>query len=70
MLNRPLAALHETELSARGTALLALRALGIITTLDALPPAVAQVTQPDAERHAVYQAALAEQERLYGELVA
>ncbi|MCB0150502.1 MAG: hypothetical protein KDE01_23000, partial [Caldilineaceae bacterium] len=70
VLNRPVAALHETELSARGTALLALRALGIITTLDALPPAVAQVTQPDAGRHAAYQAALAEQERLYGELVA
>ncbi len=70
VLNRPLAALRETELSARGTALLALRALGIITTLDALPPAVAQVTQPDAGRHAVYQAALAEQERLYDKLVA
>lgn len=70
VLNRPLAALQETELSARGTALLALRALGVIAALDDLSPAVATVTRPDARRHAAYLAALAEQERLYGSLVA
>jgi gluconokinase len=69
VLDRPVAALAETELSARGTALLALRSLGVIDALDDLPPAVASVTQPDARRHAAYRPALAEQERLYGRLV-
>ena len=68
-LGRPLTHSAVPEASARGAALLALRALGDIAALDDLPPAVARVTQPDAGRHAAHQAALAEQERLYGYLV-
>ena len=70
VLNRPLRVLQETELSARGTAVLALRSLGIIATLEDLPPATATVLQPDARRHAAYLPALAEQAALYRLLVA
>lgn len=70
VLNRPLRVLQETELSARGTAVLALRSLGIIRSLEDLPPATATVLQPDARRHAAHQAALAEQGVLYQQLVA
>lgn len=69
VLGRPLLVTQETELSARGAALLALRALGQITTLSDLPPAPATVMQPDAARHALHQTALAKQETLYRQLV-
>ncbi|MBE2236900.1 MAG: carbohydrate kinase [Caldilineaceae bacterium] len=68
-LGRPLLVTQETELSARGAALLALRALGQITALSDLPPAPAAVMQPDAARHAFHQAALEQQVILYQQLV-
>lgn len=69
VLGRPLMALHETELSARGAAVLTLRALGEIASLAALPPATATIVEPDARRHARHQTAIAEQSTLYQQLV-
>lgn len=68
VLGRPLTALHETELSARGVAVFTLRALGEIAALTALPPAPAAFVEPDAQRHVRHQAAIEEQVLLYQRL--
>ncbi len=69
VLGQPLLLLRETELSARGVAVHALRAIGAIDALAALPPAAAAQTMPDADRHARYRAAIAAQVDLYRHLV-
>jgi gluconokinase len=57
------------ELTSRGTAILALRALGAWSTLADEPLAAEDVYEPDPSRAPVYQAALERQHRLYETLV-
>lgn len=68
-LNRPLGLLASNEASARGVALLALEALGILPDLTRLTPNVSTIVQPDPARHEIYQKARARQQRLYELLV-
>jgi gluconokinase len=60
---------RETELTSRGTAILALRALGVWGGLDDERLEAAAVHEPDPTRVAVYQAALERQHRLYDALI-
>lgn len=69
-IGRPLTLSAETEATSRGVALLALRALGLIPGLDALPAALGARFDPDPAVHAVYQGAIARQRELYTLLVA
>ncbi|HYN87353.1 MAG TPA: gluconokinase, partial [Ardenticatenaceae bacterium] len=66
VLNRPVSQSLETEVSSRGAALLALEALSLLEEVE--PPRLGRSFEPDRERHAVYQAALARQQALYGRL--
>jgi gluconokinase len=59
---------HE-ELTSRGTAILALRALGAWATLEDEPLTAEDVFEPDPTRAPVYQAALERQHRLYESVV-
>ncbi|MEJ5249113.1 MAG: gluconokinase [Caldilinea sp.] len=68
VLGRPLTLLQEVELSARGAAILALRSLGVLPALDALPPSLAATIQPDIARHRRYQERIEEQSALYARL--
>ncbi len=65
----PVIASAEAEATSRGTALLALKALGVITSLDELPAQLGAVYQPDAARHAIYARAMERQKRLYEAVV-
>jgi gluconokinase len=66
VLNRPLIASAEREATSRGVALLALEALGITGN----PPAATDETYyPNAEHHALHQAALQKQVELYNRLI-
>jgi gluconokinase len=69
VLGRPLVASGEAETTSRGAALLALRTLGVIPSLDAIPAAEGPTYEPDQARHAVYQGAIARQEWLYERLL-
>lgn len=69
VLGRPLVASGEAEATSRGVALLALRTLGAIPSLDAAPAAEGPTYEPDPVRHAVYQDAIARQEWLYERLI-
>lgn len=66
-LNRPLHLLAEPEITARGTALLALHALDGLS-LDTHPPQVARVLMPNADAAARLAAARERQTRLYQQL--
>lgn len=68
VLGRPLSTSAEPEATARGTALLALDALGI-TRLHSLPAALGPAFLPHAQRHAVYQQAMQRQQQLYDALI-
>lgn len=57
------------EATARGVALLALRSLGVIATIDAIPTPLTQAYHPDAEAHLRYQQAMQRQKALYDRLV-
>jgi len=57
-LGRPLHCSAESEATGRGAALLALEAIGVVRDTTALRGDIAEVVQPDAARHARYQAAL------------
>jgi gluconokinase len=69
VLGRPVAASQVREASARGAALLALEALGALDDLDAAPPFIGDVFEPDAERHARYREAVERQKALYEKLI-
>jgi gluconokinase len=69
VLGRPVVASAEAEATSRGTALLALHALGVLPAIDAVPAADGAVYEPDGVRHAVYQAAIARQSWLYDRLI-
>jgi gluconokinase len=59
----------EVEATSRGTALLALKALGILPSLEAISAQDGMIYEPNKERHEIYQAAMARQQELYGRLV-
>ncbi len=62
VLGHPLRVSTESEATSRGAALLALSAVGALSSLDG--PLEGHVVAPDAARHARYRAALARQRRL------
>jgi sugar (pentulose or hexulose) kinase len=65
----PLILSAEPEATSRGVALLALKALGQIDRLDALPAAEGHVFAPDPDNYARYRVAMARQQRLYAQLI-
>ena len=65
----PVIASAETEATSRGTALLALRALGAIDALSDLPAQTGVVFMPDAARHTIYKRAMERQKWLYNAVV-
>jgi gluconokinase len=69
VLNRPVIASAESEATSRGTALIALRALGIIQSFDDLPASLGETYQPDPKHHAIYVKAIERQQQLYELLV-
>jgi len=69
VLNQPITILADFEASARGAALLALHALGVLPVEDAPDPPAARTFVPDLGRHHRYVGALARQQRLYRTLV-
>jgi len=66
----PVIASAEPEATSRGTALLALKALGGIQSLNDLPAQTGAVFTPDATRHEIYARALERQKWLYNQVVA
>lgn len=69
VLNQPIIALAEHELTSRGVALLALEQLGIITQPSDLPVETGETYLPNATHHAVHQAAVARQVAYYEQLL-
>ncbi|MCL4250409.1 MAG: carbohydrate kinase [Anaerolineae bacterium] len=67
-LNRTIHLVAETEITARGTAILALRALGRCSLADH-PPAIERIVQPVPEHVAILRGALERQIDLYRKLV-
>jgi gluconokinase len=68
VLGLPLTLSAETETTSRGVALLALRSLGRIDDLGAIPAALGPTLTPDPERFAAHQVARACQADLYDRL--
>jgi gluconokinase len=64
-LGTPLYPSYEHEASARGVALLALAALGVLPDVGQVQPQLAEPLQPDARRGEIYQKAAARQMQLY-----
>ncbi|HEX6478308.1 MAG TPA: gluconokinase [Ktedonobacteraceae bacterium] len=64
-LNTPIHPSLDHEASARGVALLALEALGIISDVAQVPLDVKAPVEPDPERHAIYTQAAERQWKLY-----
>ncbi|GAB4192995.1 MAG: gluconokinase [Roseiflexaceae bacterium] len=67
-LGRPVVASAEPETTSRGTALLALHALGVIPS-PAVPAELGCTYDPDPACHRIYQAAIARQRKLYRLLI-
>lgn len=65
----PVIASAEAEATSRGTALLALKTLGVIDSLEKLPAELGTTYEPDAVRHAVYARASERQKKLYNVVV-
>jgi sugar (pentulose or hexulose) kinase len=65
VLNLPITASGEDEASARGAALLALRALGRIRALDELPASPGETFTSDPTAHEIYSRARKRHESLY-----
>jgi gluconokinase len=70
VLNRPVTVSEVREASARGAALLTLRALGVLDDVGQAPPFVGASVEPDAGRHARYAEAMERQQLLYEKLIA
>ncbi|MEM7534351.1 MAG: gluconokinase [Chloroflexota bacterium] len=66
--NQPVVSLAETEITARGLAVLALDTLNYIEQGRDLPPATGRVYTPDTGRHHIHTEALTRQTALYGRL--
>lgn len=69
VLQRPVVVSGEPEATSRGTAILALHALGIWPALDAVPAELGQTYCPDSRKASVYQEGVERQHRLYDALV-
>ncbi len=68
-LGRPLMVSLEAEATGRGCALLALEVLGVLADAADVPMTLGAVYEPDLATTAVYRAAMARQQRLYGLLI-
>jgi gluconokinase len=68
-LGYPILASDEPEATSRGAALLALEALGAISSIDDLPATTGALYQPDAANHDIYRAAIDRQRELYRQLI-
>ena len=68
-LGRPLTHSAVPEASARGAALLALEALGALSSIELAPDFLGDTVQPNPARFDVYQRAIARQQALYNTLV-
>ena len=69
VMNRPIAVADVGEATARGAALLAFEALGLIDDLKSIPISIEHTCHPDSGRHQIYQKALERQKLLYQKLV-
>lgn len=69
VLGRPLRLSGVRETSSRGAVLLALESVGAIAGITNAPAPTLEAYEPDAERHALYSAALKRQQRYYELLV-
>ncbi len=69
VLGHPVTVLVVPEASARGVALLALEALGVIQDLEHAPLFTGKVYQPNLAHHQRYQEAMKRQEALYQTLL-
>ena len=69
VLGQPVLVSREEELTSRGTAILALRGLGMWTSLDEVALKRRRAYAPEARRFEVYQAAIARQQRLYDRVI-
>ena len=69
VLGRPIVTLAEPEVTARGAALLALEALGVIPNVASLSPAIGQTYTPNPNHHARYRQAIEAQEEAYRRLI-
>jgi gluconokinase len=69
VLGRSTAVTSIQESSARGAALLAFEALGMIKNLEGLPVFIKRTYNPDFVRHQIYRDALKRQETLYKKLI-
>ena len=65
VLQRSVTVCIEDEATSRGTAILALRALGVWRTLDAVPARLGKTYQPNPDRALVYQKGSRRQAELY-----
>lgn len=70
VMNRRVIASTVREASSRGAALLALESLGLLPRVASAPVLLGESYQPDAARHARYQAAITRQRQLYSRLIA
>ncbi|MBK9712441.1 MAG: gluconokinase [Kouleothrix sp.] len=70
VLGRPVVTSAVPEATSRGAAVLALRALGALPSLEAAQVADGPAYAPDDARHAIYHDAIARQRWLYGRLIA
>jgi gluconokinase len=68
-LDTPLYALLEREASARGVALVALEALGVIPNISQAKTALGDPVTPDAQNGRIYREAVRRQQELYGKLL-
>ncbi len=65
ILGVPIYPSYEHEASARGVALLALEAMGVLPDVGKVQPKLAEPVQPDAQRGPIYQLGLSRQMHLY-----
>ncbi len=69
VIDRPIVMADVPETSARGAALLAFEALGMLEHLNGIPFRIERIYEPDPVRHDIYQAALNRHKELYRQLV-
>jgi gluconokinase len=67
--NQPIAVAEMPEATARGIALLAFEALGVVSDLNEIPIQIERTHHPDPARYKIYQSALERHQRLYQKLV-
>jgi gluconokinase len=69
VIGRPVVASTEPEATSHGAAILALRSLGAIASIDDVESSDGAVYEPDDARHAVYRKAVARQRELYERVI-